>query len=64
MASLNAVLLLACRSIHKKSENVSLFSGPQDLGRVRNLWMRLFFFTIILEVTNDNFVAKVSIHPA
>ena len=22
------------------------------------------FFTIILEVTNDNFVAKVSIHPA
>lgn len=44
VASLNAALLLLLRSIHKKSENVLLFSGPQDFGRIRNLWMRLFFF--------------------
>lgn len=43
-ASFNAVLLSTHRSIHKKSENVSLFSGSQNFGRIRNLWMRLFFF--------------------
>lgn len=43
-ASFNAVLLSTHRSIHKKSENVLLFSGPQDFRRIRNLWMRLFFF--------------------
>jgi len=43
-ASLNAALVLPLRSIHKKSENVLLFSGPLNLGRIRNLWMRLFFF--------------------
>lgn len=43
-ASLNAALLLLLRSIHKKSENVLLFSGPLNLGRIRNFWMRPFFF--------------------
>ena len=42
VVSLNAVQRLTCHLIRKKSENVLLFSGPQDFGRIRMSWSSFF----------------------